>query len=762
MTRKSGRGPILRLFLITLTLLLIPLLALSWYALLAFERSLLPELDRKALTVGLSVNAKIQRAIGFGIPFDRLEGMRAFFRPILDANEDISYLAVTSLDGEVLYAAGVTDPEQRANLVRATAAVVGTDSREPPAVSEPAVPRGVRAWVARVDSLLIEHTGTSLDDLRTKLAALLRMPTERYEMHARLLGNYYNTALPVRFNDQELLGVLHVGADETFIAREIQEISFDIVIVLVVSLLVAFELLLLIVTTSFSGPIRMVEAVMRQMSRGNFSHVPAISSKDEIGHFARALNHLITQVNSGYRSLLELAEEVRARRPELSIQARIANTMDRLKSGLTFGQKGKPEAYQQSRLINVRTLTFLFVFAEEIARPFFPVYVRGVAAAVPWAAQDVLIGLAISVFMLAMALSMPIVGFWSDRVGRRKAFVSGALLSTLGLIGTGFAFSYYDLLLWRAISAVGYAMTFVACQGYIMDHTTQQDRTQGVAVFVGGIMAADICGPAIGGIFADRIGFSLTFLVGASLAALSAVLVLRLMHPGPREGTVKRETIGMADLRAVLANPRFLVLMVFAAIPAKVLLTGFLFFLVPLLLTDLGNSQSEIGRIAMTYGIAAVLLTPVFARFADRWNGQGFMVGTGAMIAGVGMIPVVFTQDTWGVLLGVVLLGVGQSMSVSPQIALATQVCKEQIEARGQASVLGAYRLIERVGSAAGPFLVAGFVGMFGYAGAMAATGVFGVVTGVIFSVAFLAMGIEPEEDDTLFPSESVTEPVGR
>lgn len=748
---NMGRGPIVRLFLITLALLLIPLVAISSYALQAFERSLLPELDKKAQTVGMSVSAQIERAMAFAIPFERLEGMREFFLPVLNDNEDISYLAVTDREGNVLYAAGLPS-EQTADLQRATSEILGETpdgfAPQPAATPEQGL---LDPLISHVDDLLQSNTGLSLSELRGRIGVLLGESTEQYAMRAKRMGAFFNTALPIAL-DGEVLGVLHVGADERFVARKMLEILFDIGIVLVVSLLVAFELLLLIVTTNFSGPIRLVEAVMRQVAHGNFSHVPAIGNDDEIGRLGRKLNNLVLKINGGYRELLALSERVRAARPELAVQARVANTMERLKGGFTFGHEGRPEAYRQSRLINVRTLTFLFVFAEEIARPFFPVYVRGLASEVnvSWLSQDLLIGLPISVFMLVMALSMPAIGFWSDRVGRRQTFMIGAALSTAGLVGTALAPEYFLMILSRSVSAVGYAMTFVACQGYIMDNTTLRDRTQGVAVFVGGIMAADICGPAIGGILADRIGYGSTFLVGAGLAALAAVLVTRFMAAGTHNEPSRREPIRAADFHAVLTNPRFLILMLFAAIPAKVLLTGFLFYLVPLALTEFGNTQSEIGRIAMTYGIAAVALTPVFARLADRLQGQGFMVGVGGMIAGAGMIPILFTQSTNGVLLGVVLLGIGQAISVSPQIALSTQVCREQIEARGQASVLGVYRLIERVGSAAGPFVVAGFVASFGYAGAMAAIGVYGFVTAVIFSAAFLMMGFEPEEEDDL------------
>ena len=50
-------------------------------------------------------------------------------------------------------------------------------------------------------------------------------------------------------------------------------------------------------------------------------------------------------------------------------------------------------------------------------------------------------------------------------------------------------------------------MVFVAAQGYVLDRTGTQNRAQGFALFIGAIMVATVCGPSIGGILADNIGF---------------------------------------------------------------------------------------------------------------------------------------------------------------------------------------------------------------------------------------------------------------
>jgi MFS family permease len=358
-----------------------------------------------------------------------------------------------------------------------------------------------------------------------------------------------------------------------------------------------------------------------------------------------------------------------------------------------------------------------------------------------------LVGAPISLFMLVGAFTMAFGALWSDTAGRRRTFATGAIISTIGLVGTALAGSFVELLVWRALSGMGYGLTFVACQGYVIDRTTPANRAQGVSMFVGGVLAADICGPAVGGgILADRIGFEATFLIGAGVAALAGVLVFRLMDAGPPTWVRAESRPSIrAGLAGALGNWRFVALILLAGMPSKLILTGVLFYLVPLQLTALGSTQPEIGRIAMAYGIAALLLTPIFALIADRSQAHGAMVGLGGIVSGIGMLPVLFAEDAGSVFVAVLLLGLGQAMSLSSLLTFAARVAHAEIARLGQAPVLGTFRLFERIGSALGPFVVAAFVVDFGYAGAMALAGVVAIATAVVFSTVFLIAGMEPE-----------------
>ena len=711
MTTMDGQTTDLRyvsLFVLIVALILASLAGISARALLVFERGLIPELDRKMRTVGVTLDAKLERALRYGIPLDRLPGVTDFFGAALAVDRDLAYLAITRTDGTLLHRSGPALP--------ATELLAGATSA---ALTEP-----------------VEAPPESGDG-RSRFA--LAAPP----LAASRLGAFYNLALPLD-SGQAVVGVLHVGAETRFVARQIREILFDIAIVFVIAALIALELLPLIAHQAVIDPLRQIETVLKRMAEGDFGLVATVS-RGPAGRLARLLDRLTQQANAAYRSLLDRTAALRATAPAPA--DRLAASLSRLRQDFALAPDGRPTPYRPAQLLGARMATFLFVFAAELSQPFLPLYARNLATALQDPPSQLLVGLPLTLFTLAAALSMPLAGWRVTRTDCRRTFIEGASLLVAGLLGAGFAADYFALLGWRAMTAVGYGFMYAACQGYVVARSSADRPAAGGALFVSGIMAASICGPAIGGILADRIGYTATFCCAAALGAGAALVAFRLLDIAPtaKKPAASRPLRGIG--RALATHPRFWLLMLGAAIPAKLLLNGFLFFLVPLTLSEFGASRSEIGRVAMLYGLAALFLGPACARLADRFSAHGLLVGAGGLLAGIGLLPVFFFPTTYGVLAGVLLLGVGQAMSISAQLAVVTRICRPQIERFGRDPVLGFYRLVERLGGAAGPLVAAGLAGLLGYPGAVTATGILGVLAATLFGVGFLMLGIEPEPD---------------
>eukprot|EP01034_Spumella_vulgaris_P025813 gene25813-32308_t len=177
------------------------------------------------------------------------------------------------------------------------------------------------------------------------------------------------------------------------------------------------------------------------------------------------------------------------------------------------------------------------------------------------------------------------------------------------------------------------------------------------------------------------------------------------------------------------------------ALPRAFLYSGFLIFLVPVLLSGLGLSKSEIGRYTMLYGLSSLALAPLFAHLADRYNAYAPLVAAGGLLTGLGLLPVAWGASGGLVMLGIGALGVGQSMSISAQLVLVARVTRKEAQHAGNGPIVGLFRLLERLGAAAGPVVTGMLAARYGAAQAMACLGVFALVASLLFSLVFAVAG---------------------
>lgn len=674
------------IFVFVLAVLLASQVAMSLFASHVFENELLPEMERKAAIIGQSVQGKLQAAMALGVPFARLEGVEDFFALTRANNPDLAFLALGGAEGGVSRAAGI----------------------DLAAAQRLAAPMAADGPVRRA----LTDGGTS----------------------------YSVSALPLHSGEQRV-GTLYVAVSQSFIDDRMAEVHLDILTVVATSLLVAFELLMFIVSASLQQPLRQIWATVRNLAHGDFRQV-AGGGSGALAELAERVNSIALQVN---QRAAGLRQEVETLRPILG--TKVDDALERLGRRFQFAWDGRPRVLRQSQVVQVRILTFLFMFAEQLSRPFLPLLVKGLLPEGAGRGAHVLAGVPITAFMLVVALGMPVAGRWIEKVGARQAYTAGAAAMIAGLVGAAVPLSVYDFTLWRMLSAAGYATMFMACQGFVLDNSGESDRARGVSIFVGAIMVAEACAPAIGGILAERVGYRPVFMLGAIVAVVAAVLGQAILSRSHGRRSADRAT-GGGGMAAALRNPRFVLITLFAAIPAKLLLAGFLFYLVPVVLAHLEAGQAATGRIIMAYGLPCLILMPVFSSLADRLKCHGLMVGLGGMLAGAGLLPVLFEAQQATVLLGVGALGVGQAMTIAPQLAMVTQVCRDEIAQHGSMAVIGLYRLLERVGAALGALVAGALTAAFGPVEAMALLGAGCFGCSVVFSAAFLVLGLRPEADE--------------
>jgi predicted MFS family arabinose efflux permease len=675
-----------RLFVFQVLLLLVGSCAVAYCALQVFERDVRPEMTRKGDLIAGSLARQFERALALGDTFERLRGVEELFGSMRAENSEIVFILAAGENGGRVFHDGKAERSVALNALEAV--------------------RDARAGAPEPD--------------RTAVSEAVRW------------GGFLITSRPI-VSEGHRVGRVLVGVDERYVQQQMSEMFYDSLVVLLVSLLVTFELLVLIMSRA-AAPMVFLQ---QRLAHGGFDDGSRERGKRQLPRDAqsilKAMREIVARLNERQAALVE---KIRVLPPWPEPRLALDECSKVLRSlGKARGDEDVRNTSQRT-LVGVRMPLFVFFLAEELSRSFFPIYARGLYRQIDGLSPEIVISLPMMLFMLVVAVTQPLGGPWVERLGSRKMVMFGAVLGAVGLALTAFADSLWTLMIWRLIAAAGYGIVFAAGQSYVVANTDASNRAWGLAMFVGSVLAASICGPAIGGILADRVGYRMTFAVGAGLAILAALIAFKMLDaPHGRRGSAAR-ALRLRDVMLVLRNPRFVSLVSLGAMPAKIILTGFLYYLAPLYLADLGNSPSATGQIMMLYGLMMVLFTPIAARLVDRIGHRLLFVSLGGLLSGAGVIAISALPSTAMMLSAIVVLGIAQAISITPQLALVPIACSKECAEIGQATVMGFFRLFERLGSALGPPIAAFLLLQFGFVSSIVAIGC-GVAAGCLLLPLF-------------------------
>lgn len=648
------------------------------YTLVEFNFSIKPELLKKANSIAQIIHDDVELAVSVGVPYQEISGMDAYLKDTLDKYPELTFVAVTQNES-VLYQAGIIeelDPTYAITFEKSSSEYLSAS--------------------------FVERLFVVMKELPQLLPSLFSSSSTRSDLFQ----------LPIE-SAQDVTGRVYVGLSSTYVQSQLTDIFFDIAIVLIAVLLVCFEVVMVVVMFYVSGPLEESESILKRQVKGDFSVNEKTNANGVIGAFADRLNQDSKDLQSRFKALFAKLLPHSTSSEEVDSKLRSVSDRFRLQSKL---------GVHKGDVVDARIPLFVFSFAEELSKSFMPLFVNEFYQTSSWISKDVMLGLPISVFMLVIAVCTPFAAKWVDRWGQKQLFLIGLVPAIAGYFGCAFATDAMDIVISRGVTAFGYAIITISCQSYIAAVVTSENRAKGMAMFVGVLMTATMCGTALGAIIADRIGYQPVFLLSALLAAFAGILAWRMFIGELDDGESKKSGGEKGSVLLLMKNLRFMAVILFCAIPAKIVLTGFLYFLVPIYLVSLDASQSEIGRIMMIYSLVIIPLSPIASGIADRTQKTKHLVVLGTMLSGGILVSLYGDDSVFKILLAVTLMGVAHSILKAPLIACALEASEHTPEV-GRTETLGFLRTSERIGSVIGPILVATLLASYNFGETMSIVG---------------------------------------
>ncbi|HET9287393.1 MAG TPA: MFS transporter [Gaiella sp.] len=373
-----------------------------------------------------------------------------------------------------------------------------------------------------------------------------------------------------------------------------------------------------------------------------------------------------------------------------------------------------------------------------------------VNVALPAIQRDLGVGLSelewiVSGYALTFAALMLVGGKLADAYGRRLLFVIGIAVFTLASLACGLATSGDMLIAARIAQGAGAAMMNPATLSIIAATFPARQRGTAIGIWAGVSALALAIGPLVGGLLTDHASWHWIFFVNVPVGILgiaASFLLIDESHDPTHErldlpglatsaiglfaltyGLIEANTYGWGSPRIVgafaiaaagllaflflerhqrapmldltLFRNRTYVGANLVVLLVALAMFGVFFFVSLYMQNVLGFTAVQAGAAFLPMTILVIVVAPIAGRVSDRFGSRGLMTAGMALLS----VQLVYfsqlgTDETfWTLLPGLVLGGVGLSLTMTPSAAAATRAVPVEKAGVG-AAVLNAFRQV--------------------------------------------------------------------
>ena len=410
------------------------------------------------------------------------------------------------------------------------------------------------------------------------------------------------------------------------------------------------------------------------------------------------------------------------------------------------GNKAPPEAAAAKAagavpFTAIRPAAFLFLFGIDMCISFLPLYMKKLYVPILGLSKEVVLGLPISVEMFFAGVGTLVTGTWIDRRGWHEPFWAGVAAATAGTAWSWLAPNALHFIAARGLVGLGFGLFIMSAQGFVVTQTGTNMKAQGMAQMWAGVFAGSICGGAAGAMMAERVGYRPVLMAGMFIVALTAAYALLFLRramggTAARDARAKAEAAGQAPRLTLGKAMDYLLdrdvfgLLVLAYIPSALAFVGFMYYFSPVYLSDVGASQSDIGRIYMLYGVCLIYIAPFFSRFLDIADNQKFYIFLSGAVGCLGFTTYYFFGGLPATALTALLLGLSGSFDPTRAYVLKLKATHDL----GEGTAMSLFNSVGRLGQVAGPVIFGWMLLQFGMPNAVTFFGVAYLGIIVLFS----------------------------
>lgn len=158
----------------------------------------------------------------------------------------------------------------------------------------------------------------------------------------------------------------------------------------------------------------------------------------------------------------------------------------------------------------------------------FPHMISDLNTSLIWA------GWTISIYMIAITSSMPVLGRISDTWGRKKVYLFSVFVFGLSSFACGIAPNVYSLIVFRFLQGIGGACFLPTAAGMVSD-LFPKERMRAIGFFTSIFPIGGIVGPNVGGWIVENFSWRYVFFINVPIGIVVATLISLLVEESKRE-----------------------------------------------------------------------------------------------------------------------------------------------------------------------------------------------------------------------------------
>jgi EmrB/QacA subfamily drug resistance transporter len=167
------------------------------------------------------------------------------------------------------------------------------------------------------------------------------------------------------------------------------------------------------------------------------------------------------------------------------------------------------------------------------------------------------LSLAITSYLLSLAVFIPLSGWAADRFGAKRIFRSAIVLFTIGSILCGLSQSLMQLVGARILQGMGGAMMVPVGRLVLLRQVPKRDLVRVLAYVTMPAVLAPIIGPPLGGFIASHTSWRWIFFVNVPIGVIGYLLVSRFIAGGPEKEVPRLDLLGWVLIGSGLASLLF-------------------------------------------------------------------------------------------------------------------------------------------------------------------------------------------------------------